>query len=64
MNGGNDRFRTRDPRLAKAMLYQLSYVPYFAGPYRALLLAQVAPTRAPEGLEGGKVGAWGPQPPL
>ena len=25
--GGNDRFRTCDPRLAKAMLYQLSYVP-------------------------------------
>ncbi len=26
--GGNDRFRTCDPRLAKAMLYQLSYVPF------------------------------------
>ena len=30
-NGGNDRFRTCDPRLAKAMLYQLSYVPLFPG---------------------------------
>ena len=26
---GNDRLRTRDPRRAKAMLYQLSYVPTF-----------------------------------
>jgi hypothetical protein len=26
--GGNDRLRTRDPRRAKAVLYQLSYVPF------------------------------------
>ena len=26
-NCGNDRFRTRDPRNANAMLYQLSYIP-------------------------------------
>ena len=28
-NCGNDRFRTRDPRNANAMLYQLSYIPFF-----------------------------------
>ena len=39
MNGGNDRFRTCDPRLAKAMLYQLSYVPYslYFVPFQPLL---------------------------
>lgn len=26
--GGGDRIRTRDPQLAKLVLYQLSYAPY------------------------------------
>jgi hypothetical protein len=39
-HGGNDRFRTCDPRLAKAMLYQLSYVPLFLHPPRWPLLLE------------------------
>ena len=47
--GGGDRIRTRDPQLAKLVLYQLSYAPLVRGEQRCRHPEDVADSRAATG---------------